>query len=57
MEQWILMKEYGGPIGKASLHLPGDKVYISNKGNVRFNDIILSFDFGLYIAAFFFKYW
>lgn len=52
MEHWILMKEYTGTqINNNSLHLPGDKIYISDKGNVKYNDIELTFEFGLYICG------
>lgn len=47
-EEWKLVKRFDKVYNY--LYLPNDEIWISNKGNVRLNDILLSFDFGLYIG-------
>lgn len=50
IEEWRCIKEWktNGIKGK-SYHLKGDKIYVSNTGKVRLNDIELTFDRGLYL--------
>jgi len=46
-EKWKLICEYKSD---SKTHLEGDKCYISNKGRVRINDIILDYGKGLYLG-------
>lgn len=49
-EQWKCIKEYNNqPIRGNSLHIPGDKIWVSNTGKVRLNDEELTLNKGLYI--------
>lgn len=45
-EIWKLIQTYKT---NTQTHLKGDKVYVSNKGRVKFNDIILDYGKGLYV--------
>lgn len=47
-EEWKLVKKFDKVYNH--LYLPNDEIWISNKGGVKFNDIILSLDYGLYIT-------
>lgn len=50
IEEWKCIKEHKSKLcNKQSLHIPGDKIYVSNTGKVRLNDIELTLDRGLYI--------
>lgn len=49
IEEWKVLKEWNKLPQKASTHIKGDKLYISNTGKVRLNDIELTLDRGLYI--------
>lgn len=46
-ETWKLLHEVKS---NSKTHLKGDKYYISNKGRVKYNDIILDIGKGLYVA-------
>lgn len=46
-EKWKLLCEYKSD---SKTHLKGDKYYISNKGRVRMNNIILDYGKGLYLG-------
>lgn len=49
-EEWICIKEYkSNGIKGISHHLKGDKIFVSNTGKVKLNDIELTLDKGLYI--------
>lgn len=48
MENWKLCKEFEKV--HQQLYLPGDKIYVNDKGGVKFNDIVLSLDYGLYVG-------
>ena len=49
IEEWKLIKEWNGVTQKTNIHCTGDKLYVSNTGKVRLNDIELTLDRGLYI--------
>ena len=46
-EEWKLIKEYKT---LSTLHLPGDKIYVSNTGKVKMNDIELTLDRGIVLS-------
>lgn len=49
IEEWKLIKEWNGLTTSTSTHCTGDKLYVSNTGKVKLNDIELTLDKGLYI--------
>ena len=48
MEQWKVIKEYKSD---SRLHLRGDKIYVSDRGRVRLNGIVLDYTNGLYVSG------
>ena len=48
MDNWKLLYEFADCYN--GLYLPNDKIYVNDNGDVKFNDIVLSLDYGLYIT-------
>lgn len=46
-ENWVVLKEY---ISDTPYHLKGDKLFLSDKGRLKYNDDILDYGNGLYIG-------
>lgn len=48
-EKWVLIKKFD-TVHK-NLYLPNDEIWISDSGHVKFNDTLLSLEYGLYISS------